>query len=80
MALQVVTVTLTAQASKTFVFNKPVANYGKSAAGLSITDGSPPPAQSYIADVDNGNGTMTGTLNLSETVTGTATIVVYDTP
>jgi hypothetical protein len=75
MAMQTVTVTLTAASSATFTFTKPAGNYGKTAPGLSVDA---TVAAVYGADVDNGNGTMTGTLTLSGAVTGTAEITIYD--
>lgn len=78
MAMITATVTFTASNSQPFTFTKPLGNYGKT-AGLTITDGNG--AVKYIfrgADVDNGNGTMTGTIELDAAVTGTAEIQIFD--
>lgn len=77
MALQTVTVTLTSAATATFTFAKPTGNYGKSAPSIATSGGALLVAV-YAPDVDNGNGTMTGTVNLSAAVTGTAEITIYD--
>jgi hypothetical protein len=77
MAMQTVTVTLAAAASATFTFSKPAGNYGKTTPGLTVDA---TVAAVYAADVDNGDGTMTGTLNLTGSVTGTAEITIYDRP
>jgi hypothetical protein len=80
MAMQTITVVLTATGTATFTFPKPAANYGKTAPGITLTDGAGPVSGNYAPDVDNGNGTMTGTLNLTGEVTGTAEIQIYDKP
>ena len=76
MAMQTVTVKLTAQASATFTFPTPAGNYGKT-VGLNITDGGGDAVANFAADSASA-GTTTGTLTLSAAVTGTAEITVYD--
>ena len=75
MAIQTKTVTLAAVTSGTFVFTKPVGNYTKDACDRGdFVDAY------FAADTDNGDGTMTGTLNLSDTFTGTVAVVIIDLP
>lgn len=82
MAMKTITVTLAATGTATFVFPKPAGNYGKTAPGITLADftAAGPVSGCYLADVDNGNGTMTGTLNLTGEITGTAEIQIYDKP
>jgi hypothetical protein len=79
MAMLTVTVALAATDTATFTFTKPAGKYGKTAPG--ITNDGTPVGHCYLGDdVDNGNGTMTGTLKLSGAITGTAEITIYDRP
>jgi hypothetical protein len=77
VALQSAQVSPAAETTKTFTFNKPVASYGK---GLGITIASivGTLAPYFSADVDNGDGTMTGTVHFGATVTGTVDVQIYD--
>lgn len=79
MAIQTKTVTLAAAATGTFIFTKPAGNYGKTPGVTpSGADAGAVVAVTFAADVDNGNGTMTGTANLDAAITGTVEIIVYD--
>lgn len=81
MATQTVTTTFTAEAGpKSVTFAKPVANYGKF-PGISISDALGGVGPYFVgADVDNGNGTMTATLQLTGSVTGTVETTILDKP
>ena len=76
MALQTVRVTLTAEDTKTFTFDKPAGDYGKG-FGVTITSGSGS-TPSFAADVDNLDDTMTGTINFEDPITGVVDVQIYD--
>lgn len=80
MALQAVPVTITAASSVTFTFNKPSGKYQKGGGIPTVTAGGDADVASWFsADVDNLDGTMTGTLNFSGVITATAVVSIYDT-
>lgn len=79
MAAQFASVTLTAADTGTFTFNKPTGTYAKN-YGLTLTAAGEPGTVNFLADVDNGDGTMTGSVNVSGLVTGVVAITIYDTP
>lgn len=77
MALVPIRVELTAESSKDFVFDKPAADYGKG-FGFTQSDVSSPGAPWFSPDVDNLDGTMTGTINFPDVVTGSVDVQIYD--
>lgn len=79
MAVQIVTVSLTAQSAQSFTFTKPLGNYAKT-PGLTITVGGGATPFWRAADTDNGDGTMTGHLELTGAVTGTVEVQIWDKP
>lgn len=77
MAMQYITVSLAAQATKTFTFPTPAGSYGK-LAGITISGGF---TSLVTFDVDSpAAGTTTGTVNLPAAITGTVEVVVFDKP
>lgn len=80
MAIQAITVVFSGVSTMTFTFPTPAGNYGKT---LGLTISSPTPVVPVVAvfapDVAS-LGTTTGTINLSDTITGNAEIIVYDRP
>lgn len=70
-------------ATYAFTFTKPVATYMK-CGSLTVTPvggDSSGTSVDFLADVDNGDGTMTGTIKLGDpTVVGTVAVGIVDTP
>lgn len=82
MAVQTKSVAIAAASSQTFTFTKPAAGYLK-AGSFTVTPvgGDAGGAEvNFLADVDNGDGTMTGTVKLSDVITGTVEVCIVDTP
>jgi hypothetical protein len=80
VAFQTKSVPIAAAHSATFTFTKPIAGYVKSGS-LTVTPvgGDAGGAEvNFLADVDNGDGTMTGTARLSDDITGTVEVCIAD--
>lgn len=83
MALQIVTVTFTAEAGpKTGTFATPAGNYVKTAGAPVITDGATSGGVAgYFSAADSaGGGTTTLTLSATGAFSGSITVVIADTP
>lgn len=73
------TVTISGSAqSGTFTFTKPSGAYSKTASVV-MSGGGKAPQASLLADNDNGNGTMTGTVQISG-APGSTTILIDGIP
>lgn len=79
MAMISVSVTVTAVDNITATFAKPAGSYKKTYPAPTVTDAGGPVAAIFAgADVDNGDGTMTATINFTGLFTGSVDFVVYD--
>lgn len=78
MAISAISVAFTASDSQTFTFPTPAGNYAKTYPSVTITGGGEPVVADFLADSPSG-GTITGTVQLSAPITGTAAFLIYDT-
>lgn len=78
MAIQTKTVAIAASDTGTFVFTTPAGTYSKTGS-LEVTDGGEGTTVDFAADVVNGDGTTTGTLDLGGPVTGNVNVWIADT-